>query len=103
MDGPSSARRMAGETRRVPRSGSRSAHMVLVTFAVTKVTRRRRKLLLLADRWETKHLSFPVTKAGRCNAEALDLFADRKGSHRKAEALDLADRKVCHRETEALI
>ena len=48
MDGPSSARRLAGETRREPRSGSRSAHMVLVTFAVTKVTRRRRKPLILA-------------------------------------------------------
>ncbi len=47
-DGPSSARRLSGETRREPRSGSRSAQMVLVTFAVTKVIRRRRKLLILA-------------------------------------------------------
>ena len=41
------ARRLSGETRREPRSGSRSAQMVLVTFAVTKVTRRRRKPLIL--------------------------------------------------------
>ena len=49
-DGPSSARRLSGATRREPRSGSRSAQMVLVTFAVTKVTRRRRKLLILVAR-----------------------------------------------------
>ncbi len=91
MDGPSSARRLAGETRREPRSGSRLAQMVLVTFAVTKVSRQRRKLLTFSS-LESKASGRDAQGTAQWQPFGADGFGDfchNKNHPPQAEAFDL--------------